>query len=77
MADVTPYGLDFALPALFIALLVMSIKSRGQIAAAVLAGLLSTVFMLLGLDHWSIVAATLIAATGGLALEPWIKKRLS
>jgi len=71
--NVEQFGLDYALSALFIALLVMQIKSRVQVAVAVLTGLLSLSFLLLGMDQWNVIVATLIGATAGVVMEQWIK----
>ncbi|HOA22747.1 MAG TPA: AzlC family ABC transporter permease [Aggregatilineales bacterium] len=75
--DVRPLALDYALPAMFIALLLMQIKDRIQVGVAVLTGLLSVVLLLAGLDQWSVIAATVIGATVGLGVETWIKRRSS
>jgi len=75
--DVRPLALDYALPAMFIALLLMQIKDRIQVGVAVLTGLLSVALLLAGLDQWSVIAATVIGATVGLGVETWIKRRSS
>ena len=75
--DVRPLALDYALPAMFIALLLMQIKDRIQVGVAMLTGLLSVVLLLAGLDQWSVIAATVIGATVGLGVETWIKRRSS
>ena len=75
--DVRPLALDYALPAMFIALLLMQIKDRIQVGVAVLTGLLSVVLLLAGLDQWSVIAATVIGATVGLGVETWITRRYS
>ena len=77
IADIEPYALDYALPAMFIALLVMQIKNRRQIFVALLAGGLSVGFYLLGFSQWYVILATVIAATAGVVLEQWTKKQSS
>ncbi len=77
ITDIEPYALDYALPAMFIALLVMQIKNRRQVFVAVLAGGLSVGFYLLGLDQWYVILATVIAATAGVVVEQWTKKQSS
>jgi 4-azaleucine resistance transporter AzlC len=72
--DVEPLGLDYALPAMFIALLVFQITDRVKIAVAVLTGMLSVGLVLAGLEQWSAVVATLIGATIGVMIEQWIKQ---
>jgi 4-azaleucine resistance transporter AzlC len=69
--DVRPWALDYALPALFIALLVLQIKNRIQIFVALLTGGLAVVLLLVGMKHWSIIAATVVGATVGVILEQW------
>jgi len=77
ITDIEPFALDYALPAMFVALLVMQIKNNRQIVVAVLAGVLSVGFYLLGLNQWYVILATLIAATAGVVLEKWTKKQSS
>lgn len=74
ITDVQRFGLDYALPAMFIALLVLQIKSRTQIVVALLAGALSVGLLLAGLEQWSVIAATLTGATTGAILEKWTKR---
>ena len=74
IGDVRPLALDYALPAMFIALLVMQIKDRTQIAVALFTGGLSVGLALAGMDRWSVIIATVIGATGGVGVERWTKK---
>jgi 4-azaleucine resistance transporter AzlC len=69
ITDVKPLALDYALPAMFIALLVMQIKDKRHIVVATATGLLAVALTLGGLGHWSVIIATLIGATLGMALE--------
>jgi 4-azaleucine resistance transporter AzlC len=75
IADVKPLGLDYALPAMFIALLILQIQDRVQVAVALLAGALSVGLLLAGLGQWNVIVATVIVATLGVMLERWSKKR--
>jgi len=75
VTDVKPLALDYALPAMFIALLVLQIKDRIQIGVAVLSGVLAVGLSLAGAAQWSVIAATLAGATLGVAFEKWIVKR--
>ncbi|MCD4672936.1 MAG: AzlC family ABC transporter permease [Anaerolineaceae bacterium] len=75
ISDVRPYGLDYALAAMFIALLVMQISNWVQAAVAVAAGVLSLGFMFLGWDQWHVILATVIGATVGVVVEECSKKR--
>lgn len=77
ITDIRPIGLDYALPAMFIALLLGQLKSRQHLAVAVIAGLLSTALMLAGLDQSHVLAATIIAATIGLGVHAWTSKQSS
>jgi 4-azaleucine resistance transporter AzlC len=73
ITDVEPLGLDYALPAMFIALLILQIADRIQIAVAVLTGALAVGLLLAGLEQWSVIIATTIGAAIGVALETWTK----
>jgi 4-azaleucine resistance transporter AzlC len=75
--DVKPYGLDFALPAMFIALLVMQIRGGIFMAVAIAGGGLSLVLSLAGVSQWNVIIATLVAATLGVLLEQWTQKQSS
>ncbi len=66
--DINRYGVSFALPAMFIALLVMQVKDRATFLVAVLAGILSLGFALLTANGSNIIIATMIAATIGVIL---------
>ena len=74
ISDVKPYALDYALPAMFIALLVVQIRDRIQVVVALLSGGLSVLFLAAGVSQWNVIAATLAAATLGVLVESWIKK---
>jgi 4-azaleucine resistance transporter AzlC len=74
ISDVKPLGLDYALPAMFIALLVLQIKDRMQVAAALLAGTLSVGLLLAGLEQWNVIVATVVIATVGVMVERWNKE---
>ena len=63
------FGLDFALPGMFIFLLVMQIRNNRLLVIALLAAFLSTVFLLSGAGHWYIILATIAAATAGMLTE--------
>jgi 4-azaleucine resistance transporter AzlC len=71
--DPKPWGLDYALSAMFIALLVLQIKNRIQLGVALLAGLLAVGLTLLGLDQWAVIVATVAGATIGVIWERWTK----
>lgn len=67
--DVKPLALDYTLPAMFVALLVMQIKVRAEIIVAALTGVLAVVLTLMGVGRWSVIVATLVGATLGAVLE--------
>ncbi len=73
ITDIEPFALDYALPAMFIALLVMQIKKNAQIFAALLAGGLSVGLYLYGWGQWYVIIATIIGASFGVLVEKWIK----
>ncbi len=67
--QIESYGLDFALPAMFIALLVMQIELKKHLVIALLAAALGLFFYLLGMNQLYIVMATIIAATCGVVYD--------
>ncbi|MFP4392554.1 MAG: AzlC family ABC transporter permease [Desulfohalobiaceae bacterium] len=77
ISDVRPIGLDFALPAMFIVLLVWQVTNLLRLFTALAAGTCSLLLTLLGLEQTSIILATVLAASLGLLLETWCKKRSS
>jgi 4-azaleucine resistance transporter AzlC len=77
ITDIRPLALDYALPAMFIALLVLQLKNRIQLLVAICTGLLALGLLQMGMDQWHILAATVTGATLGLGIEQWIKQRSS
>lgn len=75
ISDVRPFALDYALPAMFIALLVMQLRGANTLIVAAAAGIISTALMLAGMNQWSVILATLFGATLGMGLELWINKK--
>ncbi len=73
--DTEVYGIDFALPAMFIALLVMQIEKRKHVYIALLAAALGLCFYLLGFSQLYIILATVIAATCGTLIGKNRSKR--
>lgn len=72
--DPQALGLNFALPAMFIGLLLMQIKSKTEWILALTAGCLSLLFALTLPGKWHIILACIITATIGVVLEKWITK---
>lgn len=66
--DTAAFGVDYALPAMFIALLIMQIENLRHIGIAVFAAALGLAFYLAGMTQLYIILATVIAATVGLLL---------
>jgi len=68
------FGIDYALPAMFICLLVLQIRGGLYVVVAVIAGFLAVVFSLLFPGNAYIVAATVAAATIGVFMRNWKKE---
>ena len=74
LGNVSAFGIDYALPAMFICLIVLQTRDRLMVVIGSFAGLLAVAITLLGLKDWSAIVATLIAATVGLGLERLLKR---
>jgi 4-azaleucine resistance transporter AzlC len=74
IGNVKPLGLDYALAAMFIGLLVGQCESLVKVLTAVFAGVIATLFFLAGFQQFHIIIATVVAATLGLGVEQWIKR---
>lgn len=72
--DVRLFALDYALPAMFIALLVMQIKDRAKLLVAIMGGVLSVALLIMGINQWNVILATILAATLGVFGKQWIKR---
>ncbi len=70
-------ALDYALVAMFIALLVILARTWLSVFIALLAGIIATLTLLKGINHWNIILATVICSTLGLIIELWNKKKSS
>ncbi|MFI6003897.1 AzlC family ABC transporter permease [Streptomyces sp. NPDC051366] len=71
VTDVEALGLDYALPAMFMALLAAGIiADRRGLAVAIVAGGGAVGLTLLGLQYWAVLVAAAVAATFGLAIAP-------
>jgi len=73
--DVRLFGLDYALPAMFIALLVMQIRGNLYLWVALGAGALSILIWGAGLTQWNVILAAVIAAAAAAGVETWRKTR--
>jgi 4-azaleucine resistance transporter AzlC len=72
--DPAKFGLNFALPAMFIALLVGQVKNKVTLIVAIGAGVVSLVARTLIPGNWHILLATIVAASLGVVLEKWMGK---
>ncbi|SBV99342.1 AzlC family protein (fragment) [uncultured delta proteobacterium] len=63
IGDIKPLGLDFALPAMFIALILPHLAVPRRLLAVISGAFLSLAFALAGAGQWNVVLATLCAAT--------------
>jgi 4-azaleucine resistance transporter AzlC len=86
LPDPRPWGLDYALPALFVALLILQIRPADKeradpsqtvrlVVVAGVSGIAAMVLSLLGVDPWGVILATLLGATLGAILEPSLEAR--
>lgn len=67
--DIETYGIDYALPAMFIALLVMQIENNRRLFIAILAAAIGLALYLAGMSQLYVIAATVIAASVGAVLK--------
>lgn len=74
IGDVKPLGLDYALAAMFIGLLVGQCENRVRVITAVLSGGIATLLYLAGWHQFHIIVATVAGATLGLLVELWTKR---
>jgi len=72
IGDIEPLGLDYALAAMFIALLVGQCENKVRVVTAILSGLIATLLNLAGWQQFHIIVATALGASLGLLVERWI-----
>lgn len=77
ITDVKPFALDYALPAMFIALLILQIKSKTHLIVALTGGLLSMLVWLGHVTQWNVIIATVLAAAVGAGVETWTARQKS
>lgn len=63
IGDIKPLGLDFALPGMFIALILPHVLIPRRLLAVILGGFFSLSFSLIGAGQWSVMLATMAGAT--------------
>ena len=68
VSDVKPLGLDYALTAMFLALLVPQCVDRLHVLVALFTRALSVALRALGMSQWNIALATVVGASLGTAL---------
>lgn len=76
ISDVKPFALDYALPAMFIALLILQVNSKIHIWVALAGGLLSLIIWGVGITQWNVILATVVGATLGAVVETVRKKNV-
>lgn len=64
--DINRYGINFALPAMFIALLILQVKDKKNFYVAVVSAVLSIIFAVTINTSVNVIIATVIAATLGV-----------
>ena len=74
IGDIKPLGLDYALAAMFIGLLVGQCQSPVRVITAIFSGGIATLLYLAGWHQFHIIVATVAGATLGLGVEQWIKR---
>jgi 4-azaleucine resistance transporter AzlC len=77
ITDVKPFALDYALPAMFIALLVLQLRKKLHVIVAIISGLLSLGLWSAHITQWNVILAAVIGATIGAGVETWAKQKSS
>ena len=67
--DVEGLGLDYALVAMFIALVFMQMRNKIYFMVGALAGTVAVFLHLVGFGAWGTLGATILAATSGVIIE--------
>ena len=67
------FGIDYALIAMFICLLVFQLKGKKYIITAILSGVLAVVFSLILPGNMYVVLASISASTIGVLVKKWIR----
>ena len=68
-------AIDFAMPAMFIALLMPLIRQRTQVMVAIVAAAATLAFHAGGFAYWTILGATAVGVGAGFVRDRWIKTR--
>jgi predicted branched-subunit amino acid permease len=75
--DFERFAIDFAMPAMFLALLLPLVRKRSDFAVAIIAGGLAIALNLAGFGNWTTLTATVLTVTVVRGGEIWIKARSS
>lgn len=68
------FGLDFALPAMFIALLILQVQHKKLVAVGLVSAAISIAIKLNVPGSWNIILATILSATIGVVIGRWMEK---
>lgn len=74
ITDVKPLGLDYALPAMFIALVVAQVKGVAHVIVGLAAAGLSLAFLEMGVGQYNVILATLAGASIGTGVAAWTRR---
>ena len=74
ISDPTRWGIDFALSAMFIALLCMHMKDKADVLVAVCSAVISILLTKLLGNGWNVILATMLAETIGVSTSLWNRK---
>ncbi len=72
--DPTRWGMDYALSAMFIALLCIHINDKRDVLVAVCSAAFSLLITAMSGGSWNVIISTILAATIGVSAELWNKK---
>ena len=68
VTDIKPLGFDYALPAMFVALLIWQLRSNMHIIVAAISSISALTLYLLGAQQLCVILAAIIGATAGVVL---------
>ncbi len=74
VADVRPFGLDYALPAMFIALVVGQARDRVHVLVGLVSAGLALALFAVGVGQWNVILATLAGAALGTGVGAWTRR---
>ncbi|MFS8500525.1 MAG: AzlC family ABC transporter permease [Caldicoprobacter sp.] len=72
--DPTRWGMDYALSAMFIALLCIQIKDKRDVLVAICSAAFSLLITTMSGGSWNVIISTILAATIGVSADLWNKK---